>query len=394
MRILQVSTHVAPAPGLGGVAVSARNLHEGMVENGHEVVTIAAGAGTRVNYVLDRDDYPDGVRLYRTSILQEWGVGWRAIPEIASALRCVDLVYVNGISTFPTTVALLMALALRKPVAVAPRGGLMPQYLSGLGRRNPGKWALYLPLRWSLQRASALHVTSPEEERGIRCFLRASRLPPIVQVPNASSVPPRAELPRFTRSSLTNFGVVGRVSPEKGQVELLESLTSSQCDRWRVVFAGPLGKVGAYTRRFEGLVREDGRVSYCGELEGRELLALYDSIDYLLLPSGLASGQRENFGNVVVEALSRGVPIVASAGLYWDRYEHRPSFSLFPARAEAVVATVESACDERESLEEYAVAAHDALSLAGAFSREAIASDLLSALWDAVRRKGDWEASP
>jgi glycosyltransferase involved in cell wall biosynthesis len=53
-----------------------------------------------------------------------------------------------------------------------------------------------------------------------------------------------------------------------------------------------------------------GKVVFCGQCDTRELATLYSAADSLLFPS-----RHENFGNVAVEALACGCPVVLSAGV-------------------------------------------------------------------------------
>lgn len=97
---------------------------------------------------------------------------------------------------------------------------------------------------------------------------------------------------------------VGRMDPEKGVKTLIES--------WRDVNF-PLkirgsGPLDSWAREF---VRQQGmhQVEFVERLEEQELSDLIKNARFLIVPS---EGYYETFGMVIVEAYSRGVPVIAS----------------------------------------------------------------------------------
>src|SRR5690606_35393588 len=74
-----------------------------------------------------------------------------------------------------------------------------------------------------------------------------------------------------------------------------------------------------YLNYLHKLVNENGlseRVNFLGHVGGVEKQKLYSESYALVLPS-----ETENFGNVVVEALNQGTPVIASKGTPWSLLE-------------------------------------------------------------------------
>ena len=66
----------------------------------------------------------------------------------------------------------------------------------------------------------------------------------------------------------------------------------------------------------EALIAEhklNGKVHFIGNVFGKEKMQLYANARFSCLLS-----HSENFGNVVVEALSQGTPVIASRGTPWQ----------------------------------------------------------------------------
>lgn len=106
-------------------------------------------------------------------------------------------------------------------------------------------------------------------------------------------------------------GYLGRITEEKGLKTLLYALYQIQSQPWRLVVVG----AGPYEQAFDGLAKQLGlsdriiRVGYIAHEKAPLYLAAFD---LLVLPSETRSNWKEQFGRVVIEALSCGTPVVGS----------------------------------------------------------------------------------
>ncbi len=103
---------------------------------------------------------------------------------------------------------------------------------------------------------------------------------------------------------------VAAVTPGKGQDVLVRALRRLVDDSWSCICAGSLDRDAAYARTVLALVRDAGltdRVVFTGEVDGDTLDALYLASSVFVLPS-----YHESYGMVLLEAMARGLPIVAT----------------------------------------------------------------------------------
>ena len=104
---------------------------------------------------------------------------------------------------------------------------------------------------------------------------------------------------------------VAAVTPRKGQDVLVEALATITDAPWSCVCVGGLDRAPDYVDRLRRLVEKyavDDRVRLVGPRTGDDLAASYAAADLLVLAS-----HTETYGMVVTEALSRGIPVVATA---------------------------------------------------------------------------------
>lgn len=144
------------------------------------------------------------------------------------------------------------------------------------------------------------HVPSlrPERIRVIRCGMDLRTLTPL---------PPRTGREGF------NILFVGRLAPQKGLDVLLQALTDAAAGpEWRLDIIGD----GPERRRLQALARRlgiDGRVRWRGSLRFEHVAQAYAAANVVAAPSIIGPGGRtEGIPNVLMEALARRRPVVAS----------------------------------------------------------------------------------
>ena len=98
---------------------------------------------------------------------------------------------------------------------------------------------------------------------------------------------------------------LGRFHPKKGVDELIRSWKKRRNPKDEVlVLAGPVDKKDSWIQKLLSLVGEDPSVVWTGMLQGNEKWGALCSAEAMILPS-----HQENYGMVVAEACSVGLPV-------------------------------------------------------------------------------------
>ena len=106
---------------------------------------------------------------------------------------------------------------------------------------------------------------------------------------------------------------LSRIHPVKGLMNLVAAWERVRPERWRMVVAGP--DEGNYLAEVETAVQRAGlerNFDFVGPVAGAAKEKLYREADLFILPTF-----SENFGMVVTEALSYGVPVITTKGAPW-----------------------------------------------------------------------------
>jgi glycosyltransferase involved in cell wall biosynthesis len=156
------------------------------------------------------------------------------------------------------------------------------------------------------------HSTSDQESNDIKKMFPKSE---VIQIPNLLKPNPRFDDVQTKKELL----FIGRIHPIKAIHKLIEGLSQSEEFLNSGFKLNIVGKFEArhedYYRSLLSLVRRfmlEDRVLFLGHVEGSAKERLYAQSYFTILPS-----ETENFGNVVVESLNQGTPVIASFGTPW-----------------------------------------------------------------------------
>ena len=104
-------------------------------------------------------------------------------------------------------------------------------------------------------------------------------------------------------------GYAGRLDPEKGVDMLIEACAPLTDVEVRIAGAGPeRARLMALAERL-GM---SGRIQFLGSLETAAMVAFYQGLNALVLPSRSRPNWVEQFGRVLIEAMACGVPVLGS----------------------------------------------------------------------------------
>jgi glycosyltransferase involved in cell wall biosynthesis len=194
---------------------------------------------------------------------------------------------------------------------LSPRGMLVKELIERRNRIVKAAW-INLIEKSNLERAASIHVTSELEGAELRRF--NLQLPPVAVIPNGVDelesildTEPSRDVKEIisVEQPLTLF--LGRVSWKKGLDRLLNAFAVTK--RGELAIVGPDAEdLIPQLRRLAVELQIGDRVRFLPRtVLGCDKEFLFEAAQVFVLPS-----YSENFGNTVLEAMQRGVPVVVT----------------------------------------------------------------------------------
>ncbi len=237
-----------------------------------------------------------------------WVLGFRSALDQICQASDANLMHSHGIWTFVNHAAAVTARRRNIPLVISPHGVFSKWALNHKRAKKFLAWWLYV--RRDLALASVLQATAQGEAHDCR---KIGLRNPVAIIPPGFEIDSHPKPPRGP-SCQRRLLFLGRIHPVKGLLNLVEAFASVRPPGWRVIIAGP--DEGGHRREVEAAVSSaglDGVFEFRGAATGEEKWELYRQSDLFVLPS-----LSENFGLVVGEALSSGVPVVTTKATPWE----------------------------------------------------------------------------
>lgn len=291
----------------GGPALSMSLTLRGLVKAGVSTVALADPISPNGKLIDER------LKVCFTH-RQKYG-SFAYVDNIYDCLRKepgVNIYHIHGIWLYHGLAVANYAKKMKRPYIVAPRGMLYPQALAHHALYK--KLSLWLYQGKIFADAACVQCTCVEEMEHYRALGFRN---PVAVLPNPIDINGIIER-EIPDKPVLKIGYLGRLHPRKRVERLIYAFSElrdklSDC---RLVVIG--GGDEKYKKFLENEARRLNvtNVEFTGFLTGDEKDKAITGLAYLAVPSDF-----ENFGNIVTEALVRGVPVIASKGMPWQELE-------------------------------------------------------------------------
>ena len=313
MRILHVIPSYLPAVRYGGPIFATHGLCKALAARGHEVqvfTTNVDGPGNSpvpIGLTVNLEGVQ--VRYFPCPLFRR--LYWA--PALGRALereiKKFDVVHLHSVFLWPTWAAARGARNAGVSYFLSPRGMLVKDLISRRSRLAKSVWMQIIE-RSNVEQATALHLTSQLEATELQRF--GWRLPRLVVIPNGvdepllSSGEIRSEVEEIaSEQPLILF--LGRISWKKGLDRLLHAFACTKTGKLAIVGSDDEGLAPQLFKLAEGLGIRNRICILPRTVIGCEKERLFSAAGIFVLAS-----YSENFGNTVLEAMRRRVPVVVT----------------------------------------------------------------------------------
>lgn len=267
------------------------------------------------------------------TLVSKYGLHWETFPIVGPKrlafspmllLRLLkiknsepNIIFSNNLWNFTALISFIYSLLFKKKHIISVRGSLYPWSLSQSKLKKKIAWFLFQ--RSALNNASAIHVTCQDELDAVKGLgIRA----PIALIPHGISIPMAKEVFNKTEAC-NNLGIdpskkyilfLSRLHKKKGLDLLLEAWSNLALGpEWNLIIAGP--DYGQYEEKINNLRNSNKieNVIHFPMLKGVQKASAFCCSSFFVLPT-----YSENFGIVIGESLSYGLPVITTGNAPWQ----------------------------------------------------------------------------
>lgn len=306
LKILVVTPSYKPAFVYGGPTRSITELCERLALNTNatiSVFTTTANGAFEIETPVGLVQKMEGVSVV---YFNRWtGDHSHLSPRLLINLwvncRTYDIVHIQSWWNLVSVLSTIICFSRGCIPVISPRGTMSQHTFSA--KHTWIKKMIHSLFGELLLRKAVLHATSVKELNDVQRMVPGAR---VEVIPN---ILPLAE--HFTKSANLSDNVlrilyVGRIDPIKNIELIIEALRYVKADvKWRLTILGD-GQP-EYVNSLKVLSKGLPSIEWLGNVDGEEKQRLMAESDLLVLLSF-----SENFGNVIIEALNQGTPVLIS----------------------------------------------------------------------------------
>ncbi len=262
------------------------------------------------------------VKYYNETVVDKFSL--QLFLNIYKDIKMSDIVHIQTIFNTPAPISLLYAKIFKKPILLSPRGALC-EWCIAQGSVFKKLWLNLLIAPFS--KNIDWHATCEAEKQDIlRLFPNAN----ISIVPNGVDVSEyniynelskKQYLKQYISKEIEASHIIvsmSRLHAKKGFDILIKSFDEvlKQYPNSILLIAGP---DEGEEQKLKNLILDlelERSIYLVGSISGQDKIDFLANADLFVLPS-----HNENFGNVYIESLASGTPIIASTGTPWEEVE-------------------------------------------------------------------------
>ena len=229
---------------------------------------------------------------------------------IAKSVKKNDVLILNSIFYIPSLYTAILGVIYNKKIIWSVRGELEE---AALKYKSFIKWLWLLVFKILPKKNIIFHATSQSEVYNIKKLTSSKE---VFFAPNYLKIPKRLNLKKEEL-----FLFVGRLHSIKALDKIIKGFKESKLfktSNYHFLIAGEEFEKD-YKIKIQELIESlelSSKVTFLGLITGKEKNKIYSKAKFSLLLSN-----SENFGNVVIESLSQGTPVLASIYTPWQVLE-------------------------------------------------------------------------
>lgn len=309
MKILHITPYYWPAVRYGGPIFSVSGLCRELSVQDVEVYVYTTNIDGENDLDIDTTQVVDidgvHVRYFSSKVFRRYFYSPEMLSTLKKEIDTFDLVHIHTVFLWPTVAAARIARLHDIPYIIAPRGMLEKDLFLRKSSFLKRAWMVLHGNR-ILREAHAVHATTQREI----CEIERFGLPPLryLLIPNGINIPlvnQDKPVDSFKLPLKPYVLYLGRINWKKG-IDRLVKAWASGISIDLVIAGNDDGYLAELMRLVHKYALEE-KIHIVGPVQGEDKWQLYRNAEMMVLPS-----YSENFGNVVIEAMSARCPVIVT----------------------------------------------------------------------------------